>query len=74
MTGRPGDCTMEMNGGSTASYLARALCVSACLLIFNRSGSKGGFRLPGPTWDHFCCTAEASPGHIRCRFTFFRMQ
>ena len=25
ITGRPGDGTMEMNGGSTASYLARTL-------------------------------------------------
>ena len=24
-------------------------------------------KLPGPTWDHFRCTVEPSPGHIRCR-------
>ena len=27
MTGRPGYWTMEMNGGSSASYLARSPCV-----------------------------------------------
>ena len=67
MTGRPGDRTMETNGGSTASYLARTLlrpCVFAC---FDRSGSKGAFRLPGAKWDHCRCTVEPSPGHIRCR-------
>ena len=57
MTGRPGDRTMEMNGGSIASYLART----------PRSESKGAFRLPGATWDHFRCTVEPSPGHIWCR-------
>ena len=34
---------------------------------FNRSGSKGAFRLPRVTWDHFRCTVEPSPGHFRCR-------
>ena len=33
MTGRPGDCTMEMHGGSIASYLAGTLCVPLFLLI-----------------------------------------
>ena len=36
------------------------------LILFNRSGSQEGFRLPGATWDHFRCTVEPSPGHIRC--------
>ena len=33
MTGRPWDRKMEMNGGSTASYLARTLYVPVFLLI-----------------------------------------
>ena len=42
--------------------------VSLCFcLLFNRSGSKRAFRLPGATWDHFLWTVEPSPGHIRCR-------
>ena len=49
-TGRPGDCGMEMN----RAHPLRP-CVFAC---FNRSGSTA-------TWDHFRCTVEASPGHIR---------
>ena len=57
--------TMEVNGGSTASSLVRTLCVPVLLLIlFNRSGSKGAFRLPGATWDRFRCTVEPSPGHV----------
>ena len=35
--------------------------------MFNRAGSKGAFRLPGATWDHFLCTVEPSSGQIRCR-------
>ena len=34
---------------------------------FSTSGSNGAFSLPGATWDHFRCTVEPSPGHIRCR-------
>ena len=68
VTGRPGDrrSTTEMNGGSTASYLARTPRVPF-YVYFHRSGSKGAFRPPGATWDRFCCPAEPSPGHIRCR-------
>ena len=39
-------------------------CVFACC---RSSGSKGAFRLPGATWDHFRCMVEPAPGHIRCR-------
>ena len=60
MTGRPGDHTTEMDGGSTPS---RPLCY-AC---FKRPGRKGAFRLPGATGDHFHCTLEPSPGHFRRR-------
>ena len=36
--------------------------------LFNKGGSRGAFffRLPGASGDHFHCTVEPSPGHIRC--------
>ena len=37
--------------------------------LFNKGGSRGAFRLPGAGGDHFHCTVEPSPGHIRCRVT-----
>ena len=36
MTGRPGCRTMEMNGGSSAPYLACTLCVPLFCTLFNR--------------------------------------
>ena len=47
MTGRPGYRTMEMIGGSSASYLARTPCVPLFCTSFNRVGKKERFRLPG---------------------------
>ena len=41
MTGRPGDRTMEMNGGSTASYLARTPCVPLFMLSLKGLEAKG---------------------------------
>ena len=41
MTGRPGYLKMEMNGGSSASYLARTPCVplfSTCLIRVEAEG------------------------------------
>ena len=35
--------------------------------LFNKGGSRGAFRLLGAGGDHFHCTVEPSPGHIRCR-------
>ena len=35
--------------------------------LFNRGGNRRAFRLPGEHGDHFHCTVEPSPGHIRCR-------
>ena len=67
MTGRPGYRTMEMNGGSSAPYLARTPCVPLFCTLFNRGGNRRVFRLPGAGGDHFHCTVEPSPGHIRCR-------
>ena len=40
--------------------------------LFNKGGSIRAFRLPGAGEDHFHCTVEPSPGHIRCRKTRFR--
>ena len=37
------------------------------LYLFNRGGSRRAFRPPGAGGDHFHCTVEPSPGHIRCR-------
>ena len=45
------------------SYPLRPLNFS----LFNKGGSRRAFRLPGEGGDHFHCTVEPSPGHIRCR-------
>ena len=59
---------MEMIGGSSVSYLARTPCVPLfSATLFNRGGNRRVFRLPGEGGDHFHCTVEPSPGHIRCR-------
>ena len=52
MTGRPGHRTMETNGGSSAPYLARTPYVPLFCTLFNRGGSRRGFRLPGEGGDH----------------------
>ena len=67
MTGRPGYWTMEMVGGSSAPYLARTPCAPLFCALFNRGGNRRASRLPGEGGDHFHCTVEPSPGHIRCR-------
>ena len=76
MTELPGCRTMEMNGGSSASYLTRTPCVPLFCTLLYRDGNRRAFRLPGEGEDHFHCTVEPSPGHIRCRIlqnssTFF---
>ena len=58
---------MEMNGGSSASYLARTPCVPLFSTLFHRGGNRRGFRLPGEGGDHVHCPVEPSSGHIRCR-------
>ena len=61
MTGRPGERTMEINGGSTTSYLARTLVV--WLVLFSRSGIREAFlKLPGSTLDHFCLSVDRKRG------------
>ena len=47
MTGRTGYRTMEMNGGSSASYLACNPCVPLFCTLFNKGGNRRAFRLPG---------------------------
>ena len=49
-----------MNGGSSASYLARALFCA----LFNRGGNRKALRLPGEGGDHFHGAVEPSSGHI----------
>ena len=67
VTGRPGCWTMELNGGSSASYLSRAPCVPLFSTLFTKGGNRRAFRLPGEGGDHLHCAEEPSPGHIRCR-------
>ena len=35
--------------------------------LFTKGGNRRAFRLPGEGGDHFHCTVEPLPGHIRCR-------
>ena len=65
MTGRPRYRTMEMIGGSSVSYLARTPCVPLFSTLFNRGVNRRAFGLLGEGGDHFHCTVEPSPGHIR---------
>ena len=68
MTGRAGCRTMEMNGGSSVSFLARVPCVPCLVLCLIRGGNRRASRLPGEGADHQpYCAVEPSPGHIRCR-------
>ena len=55
-----------------ALYLARTLRIPLFCTLFNKGGNRKAFRLPGERGgDHFHCTVEPSPGHIRCREKFF---
>ena len=47
VTGRPGCRTTEMNGGSSAPYLARTPCVPLVCTSVCRGGNRSTFRLPG---------------------------
>ena len=67
MTGRPGYRTMEMNGGTSAPYLARTPCVPLFVHYLMRVETEGLLDYQGRAEDHFHCTVEPSPGHIRCR-------
>ena len=67
MTGRPGYRTMEIEWRKfravPRSYPLRSLFCT----LFTKGGNRRVFRLPGAGGDHFHCTVEPSPGHIRCR-------
>ena len=69
MTGRPGCRTMEMFGGSTGSYLARTPRIPLFMLIFIGLETKNVLDSQGRAGEHFHCTVDPSPGHIRCRTT-----
>ena len=56
-----------MIGGSSAPYLACTPCVPLFCTLFTKGENRRAFRLPGAGGDHFHCTVEPSPGHIRCR-------
>ena len=47
MTGRPGHRKMEMNGGSSAPYLARTPCVPLFSTLLYSCGNRRVFRLGG---------------------------
>ena len=67
MTGRPGYRTMAMIGGSSAPYLARTPCVPLFVLRLIGLETKNVLDYQGRAGDHFHCTVERSPSHIRCR-------
>ena len=59
MTGRPGCRTMEMNGGSSASYVPRLRpLLSLVSTLLNRSGNRRAFDYQERAGDHFHCTVE----------------
>ena len=67
MTGRPGCRTMEMFGRKYR-VVPRAYPLHPLICAyFHRVGNKERFRLPGVGREHFHCTVDPSPGHIRCR-------
>ena len=61
--------TVEMNGGSSAPYLARTPGVPLFSILFQLLGveTEGLLDYQGRGVDHFHCTVQPSPGHIRCR-------
>ena len=67
MTGRPGAGQWkrmeEVPRRVPRSHPSRPLVLH---FVF-RGGNRGAFRLPGEGGDHFHCTVEPSPSHIRCR-------
>ena len=67
MTGQPGHRTMEMIGGSSASYLARTPCVPLFCTFLVGVETEGLLDYQGRAGDHFHCTVKPLPGRIRCR-------
>ena len=64
---RLGCWTMEMNGGSSESYLACTPCVPLFCILFNRGGNRRVFRLPGWAGMISVVRWNLTTGHIRCR-------
>ena len=61
---------MPDNGNVWRKYRAVPRAYPSHPLIcvyFHRVGNKERFRLPGAGGEHFHCTVDPSPGHIRCR-------
>ena len=56
---------MDMNGGSSASYLACTLVFPCFVLCLIGLEAEGLFDYQGTARIH--CTVEPSPGHVRCR-------
>ena len=71
MSGRPGTCrTVEMNRGSSASYLACTLSVFCTL--FHRGGKRRAFRLPGGERGSFpLCGGTFARSYPACDPTHF---
>ena len=66
MTGRPGYRTMEMNGGSSAPYLACTPCVPLFSTLFTRGGNRRAFRLPGAGGGSFpLCSGTFARSYFR---------
>ena len=61
MSGRPGCWTMEMIGGSCASYLARTPFVPLFCTCLNTGGNRRAFRLPGEGGENLHCTWNLRP-------------
>ena len=61
---------MEMNGESSAPYLARTPCVPLFVHCLKRVETEGLLDYQGWAGIIFHCTVEPSPGHIRCRKEF----
>ena len=66
-TERLGCRTMDMNGGSSTSHLARTPCVPLLCALLKRGGTRRALGLSGEGGDLSLCAVEPSPGHIRCR-------
>ena len=67
MTGRPGYRTMEMIGGSSRRTSLVPLAFPCFVLRLIGLETKNVLDYQGRAGDHFHCTVEPSPGHIRCR-------
>ena len=82
MTRRPGHRRMEMNGGSSASYLACTPRIPLFCTLFHRGGNRGAFRPPGAgggscplyggTFARSCSVSKNWGWCVLCLFLRFR--